>query len=392
MSRSPMRMIFTWTSMGSGFRAAGLNFELAVIQSALQGAPDTRFRQRIERVHHQETAIGAQERATAQIHEIRAPPAAGIVAAVNRPEHIGVGGDRFKNYRALFAFTVGENHVYAIAAEGIALLAFDARAATTFRGRLVFFALAFLEGFEIIENVVAHFFEIFGDLGAGIFFFQFFDDAVHEYGSGFLLEVTHFAGKLAGKRKSLAIHDREFLAELIVLAFELFGGGAFELAFLHHLGDFFDRDHCAIEYRKNFGQGHGADLHAAESELFASDAAGEIVHQFFFAHGEALDDARFLALEGFAFEDLRNAAAEKVYAGLDFFLEGVSLAARQGEQARAVGILEIIYVGAIGGRLALRMQAFDHADDHAAAAGAGKSADEKIVAGGGEFHAHAQRT
>ena len=98
----------------------------------------------------------------------------------------------------------------------------------------------------------------------------------------------------------------------------------------------------------------------------------------------------FLALERFSFEHLRNAAAQKIYAGLHFFLEGVGLAARQSEQARPVGIFEIIHVGAIGSRLALRVQAFDHANDHAAAAGARKSANEKIVAGSGQFHAHAQ--
>ena len=94
----------------------------------------------------------------------------------------------------LFAFAVRENHIHAVDAERIALLAFEARAAATFRGRLVFFAFAFLERFEIIENVVADFLEIFRDLGAGIFFLQLFDDAVHQNGGGFLLEVTHFAG------------------------------------------------------------------------------------------------------------------------------------------------------------------------------------------------------
>ena len=39
----------------------GLNLELAVIERALQRAPDAGFRQRIERVHHEKSAIGAQE-------------------------------------------------------------------------------------------------------------------------------------------------------------------------------------------------------------------------------------------------------------------------------------------------------------------------------------------
>ena len=148
---------------------------------------------------------------------------------------------------------------------------------------------------------------------------------------------------------------------------------------------------CAIEHRKNLRQGHGADLHAAQGELFARDPAGEVVHQFFLAHGEALDDACFLPLERLSFENLGNAAAQKVDAGFDFFLESVGLAARESEQARAVGILEIVDVAAIGRGLACGCMSFDHADDHAAAAGAGKSADEKIVAWRGQFDAHAQR-
>ena len=283
-----------------------------------------------------------------------------------------------------------QNHVHAVDAERIALLPLQARPAAAFRRRLIFFAFALLEGIEIIENVVADFFEIFRDLRAGIFFLQLFDHAVHQHRSGFLLQVTHFAGQLARKRKRLAVNDREFLAELIVLSLEFFRGGAFELPFLHHLGDFLDGHHLPFEHRKNFRQRHGAHLHAAQRELLARDAAREIVHQFFFAHREALDDARLLPLERLAFENLRNAPAQKIDSGFHFLLEGVGLAARQSQQARPVGILEIIHVAAIGSRLALRVQSFDHAHDHAAAAGSGKPADEKVVAGRGQFHAHAQ--
>ena len=157
---------------------------------------------------------------------------------------------------------------------------------------------------------------------------------------------------------------------MIVLALDIFGGGSFELAVLHHLRNFFDGNHLALEDRENFRKRDGAYLHAAQGELIAGDAAGEIVHQFFFADGEALDDAGFLALERFAFENLRDAAAEEFDSGFHFFLEGVGLAARKREQARAIGILEIVYVAAIGGRFAARIEAFDHAGDHAAAAGA----------------------
>ena len=94
-----MRMIFTLRSIGSGFSAEvpkgkkifqRLNFELGVIQGALERAPDAGFGQGVERVHDQEAAIGAQERAGAQIHEIGGPHAARIVAALDGAEKVGV--------------------------------------------------------------------------------------------------------------------------------------------------------------------------------------------------------------------------------------------------------------------------------------------------------------
>ena len=126
-------------------------------------------------------------------------------------------------------------------------------------------------------------------------------------------------------------------------------------------------------------------------KLLARDAPREIVHQLFFADGVAVHDAALLALERLALEHLRNAPAQKLDAGLHVFLEVIGLAARQREQARPVGILEIIDVAAIGRRFGFGLQMLDHALDHAAAAGAGKAADEDVVAGRGQFHAHLQR-
>jgi len=41
--------------------------------------------------------------------------------------------------------------------------------------------------------MVAHFFQIFRDTVAGIFFLELFDDAVYEHGGRFLLQVTQLA-------------------------------------------------------------------------------------------------------------------------------------------------------------------------------------------------------
>ncbi len=151
-----------------------------------------------------------------------------------------------------------------------------------------------------------------------------------------MFEVTQFAGQLARKRQRLAIDHRELLPELFVLALEVFGGDGFELAFLHHLGDVFDRHHLAFEHRENLGQRHRAHLHVAQGKLLARDAPREIVHQLFFAHGVAVHDAALLALEGLAFEHLRNAPAQELDARLHVLLEATGLAARQREQAGPV--------------------------------------------------------
>src|SRR5256884_6990138 len=60
-----------------------LNLQPVVIQRALQGAPHAGFRQSLQRVHDQETAIGAKQRTTPQVHEIAAPAAARIIGALN---------------------------------------------------------------------------------------------------------------------------------------------------------------------------------------------------------------------------------------------------------------------------------------------------------------------
>ena len=171
----------------------------------------------------------------------------------------------------------------------------------------------------------------------------------------------------------------------------LFGGGGFELALLHHLGDVLDRHHLAFEHRENLGQRDGAHLHVAQGKLLARDAPREIIHQLFFADGVAVHDAALLALERFALEDLRNAPAQEFDARLHVLLEAVGLAARQREQAGPVRVLEIVDIATVRGRLGLRPQFFDHALDHAAAAGAGKAADEGVVAWPGELDAHLER-
>src|SRR5260370_21740606 len=97
----------------------------------------------------------------------------------------------------------------------------------------------------------------------------------------------------------------------------------------------------------------------AERKLCARDFAREIVHQVFFARGEAFDDSSFLTLERLAFKDLRNAAAKKVDPGLHIFFERVGLAAGKREQARPVCDFEIIDVAAVGRVLASRMEFAD---------------------------------
>src|SRR5437667_12480373 len=81
------------------------------------------------------------------------------------------------------------------------------------------FALALLEGVEIIEKMVSHFFEIFGDVWTGVFFLEFLVDAVHQHRSSFLLQVTQLAGQFARECQRLPIPHGKFLASLLVSTF-----------------------------------------------------------------------------------------------------------------------------------------------------------------------------
>ena len=148
----------------------------------------------------------------------------------------------------------------------------------------------------------------------------------------------------------------------------------------------------AFEHGKDLREGNGTNLHVAQRKLFASDPAREIVHQFLFAHSEALDDAGFLPLEWFALEDLGNAPAKKIEPRLHVLFEGIRLAARQSQQSRTVRQFEIVHVAAVERLFGGRMKLFDHAGDGSAAAGSGQPAHKNVVTRGGKLHAHLQRT
>ena len=250
-----------------------------MVESALQCAPYADFGKRFERIHDEEAAIGAEKRTGAEVHEIAGPATAGIIGALDGAEQICVRGSGLENDGGLILVVVGENNVYAVDAKGIALRAARGLRQTVGRLFIVFaFALAFLERIEIIEKMMADFFEIFGDVWPGVFFLEFFDDTVDEDGGRFLLKVTQLAGQFAGEREGLAVHHREFLTELLVLSLDIFRNGAFKFSLVDHFGDVLDRDHLAFEDRENFRQRHGSDLHVAEGKLFARDSAREIVH------------------------------------------------------------------------------------------------------------------
>jgi hypothetical protein len=82
---------------------------------------------------------------------------------VDRAEKIRVGGNRLENNGTGVLLTVGQNHVYAVDAEWVALAAFGPRAWPALGRNLFFLAFAFLERIEVIEDVVADLLEILRD-------------------------------------------------------------------------------------------------------------------------------------------------------------------------------------------------------------------------------------
>src|SRR5436305_61159 len=141
--------------------------------------------------------------------------------------------------------------------------------------------------------------------------------------------VAQFACQFPRERERLAVDHREFLPELLVLSFNFFRNGPFELSFVHHLRYVLDRNHLAFEHREDFRQRHRPDLHVAQRKLITRDAPREIVHQFFFADSKALDDSSLLPLEWFALKHLRNSPPQEIDSRLHVFLEGIGLPARK---------------------------------------------------------------
>src|SRR5882762_551978 len=285
-----------------------------------------------------------------------------------------------------------ENDVHAVHPERIALRTSLRLGQAVRRLFVVFaFALALLKGVEIVEKMVPHFLEIFGNVWAEVFFLEFFDDAIDQHRGRFLLQVAQLAGQLPRERQRFPVHHGEFLPELLVLSLDIFRHGAFEFPLVDHLGDVLNRHHLAFEHGENFGQRHRAHLHVAQRKLFSRDPAREIVHQFFFAHREAFDDPPFLPLERFAFKHLRDPPPQKIDSRLHVFFKGVCLAARECQQARPVRQFEIVHVATVERLFRGRVKFFNHARDGSAAAGARQSAHKDVVAGRRELRTHLQR-
>ncbi len=368
-----------------------LNLQPVVVQRALQRAPHARFGKRFNRVHDQKAAIGAQQGARPQVHKIASPAAARIVGALNVPEEVGVSGRSFKNNGGCVLVIVRENDIHAINAERVAL-----RHRALLHGfwrflSMLLFPFALFERAEIVQKMVAYFFQILRDAVAGILFLQLLDDAVNEHGSRFLFQIAEFAGQFARERERLAVDDRELLAKLFVFPLDFLRHSRFQLALVHHFRNVFNRYHLAFEHREDFRKRHRTHLHVAQGELFAGNAASEIVHQILFAHGKALYDAPFLPLERFAFEHLRYAPPQKIDSRLHVFLEIVRGTPGESEQPGAIGDFEIVDVTAIQRRLGDRMKVFNHLRNSAATAGAGQPADKNVIARRRKLHAHLER-
>ena len=178
---------------------------------------------------------------------------------------------------------------------------------------------------------------------------------------------------------------------MFVFALDVLRSGPLELPFVHHLGNVLDRHHLSFEHGKNLRQRHRAYLHVAQRKLLPRDTPREIVHQFFFTHGEPFDDAPFLPLERFAFEYLRDAPPQKIDSRLRVFLERVGLPAGQGQQARPVRQFEIVDVAAVERLFGRRVELLDHPRDGAATAGSRQAAHKHVVPGRGKLHSHFQR-
>src|SRR2546422_1922564 len=67
------------------------------------------------------SAVGAQDRARPQVHEVRGPAAAGIVAALDGAEQVGVGRRGLEDDGGSVLLVVRQQHVDPIYAEGVAL-------------------------------------------------------------------------------------------------------------------------------------------------------------------------------------------------------------------------------------------------------------------------------
>jgi len=82
-----------------------------------------------------------------------------------------------------------------------------------------------------------------------------------------------------------------------------------------------DGDHLAFEHGENLRQRHSAHLHVASANCSRAMRRVKSSINSFSRTVKTLDDAAFLPLEGFAFENLRDTTTQKIDPCLHVFLK-----------------------------------------------------------------------
>jgi hypothetical protein len=243
-----------------------------------------------------------------------------------------------------------------------------------------------LEESQVVEDagadgleVVAHFL---------VLVFEVFDDAVDQHRSGFFLQQLELKVHGPLELERLAVNGDELLLELLLAAAELAGLGFVHLAAGDQLVEALHRNRLALQHRDHAGA-HAADFRQREALLL--QLFGESVEHLLFLRAVALQDTAAGALVLLAFQDLREAGDEEVDGAVHVLAEAGGLAAREVEQARLLGALEVVDIAAIGRGRAVRRDALQHFLHGAEAAGAAQPADEDVVAGAVELDAEAKR-
>jgi len=357
-------------------RIEALDGHLVVLEGPLHVLVHLGLHQGVARVEHEIAAVGPQEGAGPDLHEIRPDGAGALDALLDGAEDVPVAGHGLDDDGGAGEVGVVDDHVDHV--RQVRVAGFLRRGEEAQDVRLVLLLL--LEDLDPVEDVGLHVGQEFFHLVPGEAGADLADDLVDE-------RLDRAADQAALGLDDLLLQRLELLAQLAHLLRQFlvhgldpleFGGGVlFLVGLLLQLG----HGHgLVVDDRHQLGALDGAVLDLDQREAAFVHLFLKAADQLFLAGVGALHQPVQLLLELVALEDLRHVLQAVFHQPAHLLFQQLAVAGRQVEAARGIGVAEVVDVAQVvrdpAGAVDLGQQRLDGGH----LAGARQTGDEDVVA------------